>query len=202
VRGWPYDFYPALLWLLAAILASELASDAIDRLPRLGLLRRAATPVVIALGLAALGHVAYRRVPLFLFSVEQSQVPSGAAAGAPFVTPEDRRVLAERLREIRGTRERPATVLFLPMAEALLFAELDGEERRLVFPILRQELADVVIVHDSRHFPWDLRKDLRELPQAWQRITLPTERWPLVRERDGTERWRVFDRSPPAQARP
>jgi hypothetical protein len=85
------------------------------------------------------------------------------------------------------------------MAEALLFAELDGDERRLVFPILRHELADVVIVHDSRHFPWDMRKDLRGLAQAWQEITLPAERWPLLRERDGTERWRVYDRA--AQAR-
>ena len=199
VRGWPYDLYPALLWLLAAVLASELAYDAIDRVPKLAPLRRAATPLVLTLSLAGLGHFAYRHVPLFLFSVERSQVPARTTAGVPFITPEDRRVLAERVRELRGTPERPVTVLFLPMAEALLFAELDGNERRLVFPILRRAPADVVIVHESRHFPWQVRQDLRLWTQAWQGITLPIERWPLLRERDGTERWRVYDRA--AQAR-
>jgi hypothetical protein len=48
-----------------------------------------------------------------------------------------------------------------------------------------------VIVHESRHFPRAVRQDPRLWTQAWQGITLPTERWPLVRERDGTERWRI-----------
>jgi hypothetical protein len=194
LRGWPYDFYPALLWLFAAILASELACDAIDRAPGLARIRRAA-PLALALALAATGHLAYRRVSLFRFNVERAQVPASATAGVPFVTPEDRRVLAERVRELRGTAERPVRILFLPMAEALLFAELDGEGRRLVFPILRRELADVVIVHESRHFPFEMRQDLRLWTQAWQGITVPSERWPVVRERDGTERWRVYDRT-------
>jgi hypothetical protein len=59
-----------------------------------------------------------------------------------------------------------------------------------------------VIVHESRHFPWAVRQDPRLWTQAWQGITLPTERWPLVRERDGTERWRIYDRATQARGVP
>lgn len=197
LRGWPYNVYAALLALVAAILASELLLDALDRTRAPAPLRRLA-PAALALGLALAGQLAYRQAAPFTSDVARAQVPTAATAGVPFLTAEDRRVLAERVRALRGSPERPVTVLFLPMAEALFFADLDGDGRRLVFPILRREPADVVILHESRHFPFELREDLRLWAQAWQGIALRSERWPLVRERDGTERWRIFDRAPRA----
>ena len=201
LHGWPYDFYPALLALLASVLLLDFASDLAERAGVAARPRRALA-LALGLGLAGLGHFAFRHARLFLFSIEQSQVSPEATAGVPFVTPEDRRILAERLRQLRGTPERPVTILFLPMAEALLFEDLDGDARRLVFPLLRREPADVVILHESRHFPALTRRNHELWSASWQAVPVPIERWPVLHERDGTERWRVFDRSPQARASP
>jgi hypothetical protein len=201
LHGWPYDFYPALLALLAGLLLVELTSELAQR-AEVGARPRAALVLALALGLAAAGHQAFRRARLFQFSVEQGQVPRDSTAGVPFLTPEDRAVLAERLRQLSGPPERPVTILFIPMAEALLFAELDGDTRRLVFPLLRREPADVVILHESRHFPAVTRRNHELWAASWQAVPVPVERWPSVRERDGTERWRIFDRAPGPRARP
>jgi hypothetical protein len=199
LHGWPYDFYPALLALLASLLLLELASEVAAR-TGVAARPRAALVLALGLGLAGLGHLAFRHARLFLFSIEQGQVAPHTTAGVPFLTPDDRRILADRLQRLRGTPDRPVTILFIPMAEALLFEELDDDTRRLVFPLLRREPADVVILHESRHFPAGTRRNHELWAASWQAVPVPVERWPLLRERDATERWRIFDRSP--QARP
>jgi hypothetical protein len=78
----------------------------------------------------------------------------------------------------------------------MLFERLDRPELRLVFPILRPEHADVVVVHESRHLPPFLAQEMRMWAALWQGVRLPLEEWPLLHERAGSERWRGYRRGP------
>lgn len=101
--------------------------------------------------------------------------------------------MAEALRAVARTR--PVTVAFYPEGDGLLFASLHDERLRIVQQSHRSvEPADVVVVHESAHLPPQLGPQARYMIFRLQGITSPLEAWPVVSERDGSERWRIFER--------
>jgi hypothetical protein len=199
VRGFPYDVYPALLLLLVAVLVLETGSPAAERLAPRRL--RAAAPWIAAAGLAVAVHAAYRVVPLYRSNVASAAAPGAPAGDVPYAPPDDRAAVASYLDGLAARSDRALTVVFIPVGDSLLFEPLDRPALRLVFPILRAEEADVLVVHESRHFPDRLTTEHRRWAALWQNVRVPLEHWRLLHERDGTERWRAYRRPAPATPR-
>jgi hypothetical protein len=201
VRGFPYDLYPALLLLLASVLVLDTTAPAVARRvagPHL----RAAVPWLLAAGLAVAAHAAFRFAPVYRFNVATASAAGARASGVAYAPPEDRAAVAGYLEDLAARTDRPLTAVFIPVGDSLLFEDLDRPGLRLIFPILRVEDADVLVVHESRHYPDWLTKEHRIWAALWQNVRLPLEEWPLLHERSTTERWRVYRRPAPPAARP
>lgn len=191
LRGFPYDVYPALLALLVAVVTLEVGSVGWERLR--GAPPRRASALALGAALAFVLTAGYRHAQMFLRDVGQSMVPRSSAPSAPYVEPEDWAAVAEALRAV--ARARPVTVAFYPEGDGLLFASLQDERLRIVQQTHRSlGPADVVVVHESGHLPRHLDSQARFMIFRLQGITSPLEAWPVVRERDGSERWRIFER--------
>jgi hypothetical protein len=103
--------------------------------------------------------------------------------GEPYLRDDERAFLRDFLIRLAPTGERPR-VRFVPAAEALFYADLDGEEIRISEPVFREQQSDWILLRASR---WGSRGSFE---RAFQRAgaDAPGTPGPIL-TRGESERW-------------
>lgn len=189
-QGWPYEFYLAIMYLLASVLLVEAVSGQASTASwsRFGTSRRIPA-VVLVLLVAGANAWAFRNEERLSSSVRAATTEGAASSPIPYVTDSDRRAVRAFLR--RQVAEDPVTIIFFPEADALFFADLENEKLRFVQPMSHYVQADIVILHESRHLPDWVSRGNRSRAKHNQGVKHPVHTWRLLHERDDTERWRA-----------
>lgn len=185
---WYYQALRGLLFLLVCMVLVDLAGRTLDRRFATRPLRRRSLAAACLLGAGLAGGLtgwieSPRGYPFAMrvYGMRIARSPAYVDAG-------DRRAVRDLL-STRGSADAPATVMFLPWADALLFHDLRDERLRFVQPTFHTVTPDLTVIHLSRHAPADdaflgrdaLEKAVRDLPR--------------IRVRDRTEQW-VYNPEP------
>jgi hypothetical protein len=117
----------------------------------------------------------------------------------PYLDAEDldslRQLLIEQRNEKneknRARHQDPLRVQFYPQSDALFFADMVDDDLRFLQPTFSDARPDLHIVHRSRYVP-PLVDEITHLQlQKYGFAASHWLRWPILRERDGTESWHV-----------
>jgi hypothetical protein len=87
-------------------------------------------------------------------------------------------------------------VTFLPDADALVFQHLRSPTLIFSQQIMGLEVADVYVFHDSVWLPRFYRDYMLVRLAFGHKIPILIEEWPIIYQRERTERWRVYRRPP------
>jgi hypothetical protein len=148
--------------------------------------------VILGLAIAGVGSWASRHSPSLLRSVARATVPTVREAEIPYFTATDEQSIRRFLEGAAASG--PVSVVFYPWSEALLFADLRSSNLRLVQPTFYALQADIVVVRESRHFRHWVTESFAKRARFVQKVDRPLYEWPVILERDGSERWRFFRR--------
>ena len=196
--GWLYEVYAIFMQFLAAILAVELIAAWLSR-RRIGGPRAArAQPLLLAILAAGLSAAFVVTSDFAMRSVTSSTRGIWPAAPA-YMTTEDRAQIADYLKQL-SQEGKPITVNFLPDADALIFQDLRSPTLKFSQQIMGLELADVYIFHDSVWLPKFFRDYMLVKLAFSHKIPVVLQEWPIIHQRERTERWRVYRRPPPEPA--
>ena len=201
--GWPYDIYAAFMYLLLSVILLEVGTHHMGRALRLesGVPRRALV-VTGFLIIAGFDCWALRNLRLLSDTPAISTVRPEGSSDVPYFTGSDDEAVRQFLRSLESSG--PASVVFYPWADALLFHDMESENLRLMQPTFHEGHADVQIVHQSRHIPGWVVERMQHQIVSQQGIHRNLDQWEIIRSRDGTEFWRYnrrADISPPASER-
>jgi hypothetical protein len=100
----------------------------------------------------------------------------------PYLEKEDLRVIRDFLRSLENGED-PIRVSVFPLGESILLEHLESPRLQFLKPTFYDGKPDVWIVHLSRHLP----EALPLLPK--RKILERIVGWPILHQRDGTERW-------------
>jgi hypothetical protein len=181
--GWMYRIHSSLLHLVLTVIWVEVLSDALGRSAaragRLGAYALGLVLAVLALGVNfELGEIEDPRGYPTAMEVEGMRISSSPA----YLEAEDLRVIGGFLRSLESGKDLIRVSVF-PLGEAILLEHLESPRLKFFQPHFYDGETDVWIVHLSRHLP----DALPLLPK--RKILERVEGWPVLRERDGTERW-------------
>ena len=201
--GWPYDIYAAFMYLLLSVILLEVGTHHMGRALRLesGVPRRALV-VTGFLIIAGFDCWALRNLRLLSDTPAISTVRPEGSSDVPYFTGSDDEAVRQFLRSLESSG--PASVVFYPWGDALLFHDMESENLRLMQPTFHEGHADVQIVHQSRHIPGWVVERMQHQIVSQQGIHRNLDQWEIIRSRDGTEFWRYnrrADISPPASER-
>jgi 4-amino-4-deoxy-L-arabinose transferase-like glycosyltransferase len=196
--GWLYEVYAIVMQFLAAILGVELIAAWLCS-GRIKSPRAArALPPVLAL-LAAGASAAFVVTSEFAMRSVTPSTRGGVWPKAPaYVTAEDRHHVAEYLKKL-SQEGKPISVHFAPDADALIFQHLRSPTLQFSQQIMGLEHADVYIFHDSVWLPKFFRDYMLVRLAFGYKIPIVVEEWPVIYQRERTERWRVYRRPPPEE---
>jgi hypothetical protein len=195
--GWLYEVYAIFMQFLSAVLGVELIAEWLSR-GRIENQRAArALPPVLALAAAAISAAFVVTSDFAMRSVTPTTRGIWPAAPA-YVTADDRARITEYLKQL-SEEGKPVTVTFLPDADALLFQHLRSPTLIFTQQIMGLELADVYVFHDSTWLPKFYRDYMLVRLAFGHKIPRLLEEWPVIYQRERTERWRVYRRPPPKE---
>jgi hypothetical protein len=192
--GWLYEVYAIVMQFLAAILGVELIAAWLSRRRIENRLATLALPPALALFAAGISAAFVVKSDFAMRSVTPSTRGVWPAAPA-YMTAEDRAQIAEYLKKLSDEGQ-PILVNFLPDADALAFQHLRSPTLQFSQQIIGLELADVYIFHDSVWLPKFLRDYMLVRLAFAHRIPILVEEWPIIYQRERTERWRAYRRPP------
>jgi hypothetical protein len=181
--GWMYRIHASLLHLVLTVIWVEILADLLGRRAaragRLGEYALGLALAALALGVNyELGEIEDPRGYPAAMVVEGMRISSSP----PYLVAEDLRAIGGFLKSLeRG--EEVIRVSVFPVGEAILLEHLETPRVRFLQPHFYDGEPDVWIVHLSKHLP----DALPLLPKRM--IVERVEGWPVLRERDGTERW-------------
>jgi hypothetical protein len=177
-----YEVFEELFYLILSVLALAAAGRWLARRPALA--RRSGLAIAGVLALLLLANLASHRVPNPL-GYPGNLVWHGmrVSDGEPYLRDEERAFVRGFLTRLAPPGEQPR-VRFVPAAEALFYADLDGIEIRVSEPLFREQQADWVLLRASRwggrrSFERALQRATRDAPEAGRPILArgETERW-------------------------
>ena len=199
--GWPYDIYPAFMYLLVSVALLEVGTHHIAGALRLeSAASRRTLALVGCLIIAGFDYWAFRNERLLSHTPERSTVRLEGPSDVPYFARSD----DEAIRQFLGSLESsgPVSVVFFPWAEALLFHDMEGESLRFMQPTFHEGHADVQVFHQSRHIPaWVVDIMLRQVTSQ-QGISRELGQWEVIHSRDETEVWRYNRRADASRAAP
>jgi len=181
-----YEVFEELFYLLLSLLALAAAGRWLARQPSLA--RRSGIAVAGVLGLLLLANGVVHRVPNPLgYPGNLVWHRMRVSDGEPYLRDDERAFLRDFLTRLAPPGERPR-VRFVPAAEALFYADLDGVEIRVSEPVFREEQPDWILLRASRwgsrgSFERALQRAGADAPGAAPPILTrgETERWYAVR---------------------
>jgi hypothetical protein len=190
-KGWLYEVYHALLYLVLSVLVIESMPAMLDRYSRFsGFAKRVFAKLATVL-VAANAVFVLLPDPLLASSVASATLPP-ARGMPPYWVQEDRSVIERFLRGLESSPV-PLQVQFTPAADALLFHDLRSNKIRFLQQTFYEGRADIVVSHESIWYPASLRR-VYNLQMLKHGVAGPEVRWRELVRRHGTEVWRVSGR--------
>jgi hypothetical protein len=190
-KGWLYEVYHALLYLVLSVLVIEATPAMLDHYTRFSGFAKSVFAKLATVGVAANALFVLLPDPLLARSVASATLPR-ARGMPPYWVQEDRLVIERFLRGLESSPV-PLRVQFTPAADALLFHDLRSNKIRFLQQTFYEGRADIVIWHESIWYPAQVRK-VYNLQMLKHGAAGGGVRWRELVHRGGTEVWRVYGR--------
>jgi hypothetical protein len=177
-----YEIFEELFYLLLSLLALAAAGRWLARQPSLA--RRSELAVAGLAALLLLVNGVLHRVPNPIgYPGNLVWHRMRVSDGEPYLRDDERAFLRDFLIRLAPPGERPR-IRFVPAAEALFYADLDGEEIRVSEPVFREQQPDWILLRASR---WGSRGSFERAFQSAGADT-PGAPGPIL-TRGKSERW-------------
>lgn len=190
--GSMYEIYASLLVLIVSVVWIEMGMQVASDLSRSrSRAWRCSLGAAVFLSAAVLNLVVGKIENPMGYPYDMNFEGMRIATVVPYYTKEDLEAVRRLLRALEFSPS-PVGVQFQPAGEALLFQDLRSEKVRFMQPTFHEGKADIYIVHLSRYLPRILAAMMRLQIAVQSGVSQGLESWPVLRQRDRTERWLVY----------